>query len=197
VGVRSAPLEELTAYAPTPDATPSGVAVRASADSCFIMAGQGLVYQASSGKFVATNCDTNSYGAANITYGREAQPCRQCPVGLVTSRELPNSAQFWASDGGGRQGFTHPMSCVTPAGFGMSARGGSKCAAGSWNAAGNWDTCTRCPLGLTTADNASQQASAADCKVAPGFGLADGVIQPCPIGESGHGFASAGSPATQ
>lgn len=184
-GIQSDATDQITAYAVTPDATPSAVAVRSSAAACYIKAGQGMYYSAASATYKGVNCDTNNYGVANKTYGLAAFPCRDCPAGMQTSTSLPNSALYWSTDGATpvRQGFTSPMACVTKAGYGYNGRVANKCAAGSYNAAGNYGTCTQCAPGLSTPDDAASQVSASNCTVAKGYGFYDGAVQPCPVGE--------------
>lgn len=100
---------------------------------------------------------------------------------MQTSRTLNASAAYATPDG-----YTDPQACVTKPGYGYDGRAANPCAAGSYNAAGNYGLCTQCPSGLTTSTIPEQQASMADCKMAPGYGLIDNVVQMCRAG----GFAS-------
>jgi hypothetical protein len=143
-----------------------------------------MFFSTATNSYRAVNCDTNSYGAANITFGLVSSPCRACPAGMVASTSLPGSAAFWASDGAGKQGFTSPMACLTRPGFGYNGRVAAKCPVGSYNTGGNQLPCTRCAEGLSTPDNATAQVSEANCTLAAGFGFHHGAILPCPVGES-------------
>lgn len=145
-----------------------------------------MYFSTASNSYRAVNCDSNNYGVQNITYGLAAFPCRDCPGGMITNSSLPNSGAYWVVDTTSVTplgGFTSPMACVTRAGFGYNGRVATKCPAGSYNAAGTYGTCRKCPYGLTTTNDAERQVSIDDCKLAPGFGFHDNVIQPCPIGE--------------
>lgn len=158
-----------------------------------IMPGQGMYLSSISNTFRAVNCDTDSYGVANITYGLSVLPCRACPgPGMQTSTLSPLSMQYWASDGiSGRQGFTHPLACVTKPGYGYQGRSANKCPVGSFNSGGSYDSCSPCPRpGLSTPDAASGQVSVDNCTLAPGYGFHDNAIVPCPIGESSNGCDS-------
>lgn len=148
-----------------------------------IKAGQGMVLSAvnSTSRFRALNCDNDSYGVSNTTYGLSSSPCRHCPSGMVTNISLPNSNAYWVVDGSA-QGFTSPMACVTQAGYGYNGRVASRCPVGTYNPAGSYGTCTPCPAGLTTLDNAADQAEAAHCILAVGYGFHHNAIVPCPIG---------------
>lgn len=151
------------------------------------MPGQGSYYSAPTGLYSAANCDDGaSYGLPSLMYGLQPSPCRPCPAGMVTSRLLPNSARFWASDGGSppRQGFTDPLACVTQAGWGYDGIKSSPCRAGYWNAAGTYSTCTACPVGLSTPNGpaGTAQVSVDNCTIAPGYGFHDGVVRLCPKG---------------
>ena len=111
------------ALLPTPDVKP----------------GQGLYRsQALDGTttWFAKNCDANSYGLKSVLYGRVVMPCRDCPAGMVTSKDaatFPNSASHFVDNGDGTGGFTDPLACVTQAGWGYSGRSTSRCArVGVW-----------------------------------------------------------------
>jgi hypothetical protein len=142
-----------------------------------------MYFSAATNTHYAANCDSNSYGVSDLTYGLAAHPCRDCPAGMQTSISLPNSAAYFVSHGGGVQGFTSPMACVTQAGYGYDGRVANRCPAGSFNAAGNYDTCQPCQTGLSTANDASKQVSEADCTLDVGYGFHDNTIVPCPVGE--------------
>jgi hypothetical protein len=107
------------------------------------------------------------------------------PQGMHTNRSIPASADHWASDGGTppKQGFTDPRACVTMKGYGYTSRAAAKCPVGTYNPEGSMSPCKRCPLGRSTADDADQQGSEDDCKLAPGYGFHDNAIVPCPVGE--------------
>jgi hypothetical protein len=146
-----------------------------------------------SGRYKAVWCDANTYGVAGDKFGLEAAPCTACPNNMVTikptgtpSFPAPNVPPFYVdADGsaGGDGGFTDPKACVTQKGFGYDGRISYKCAPGWYNPGNNREACKQCPYGLTTSDNAAQQAFEADCGIAPGFGFHDNAIVPCPIGE--------------
>lgn len=150
-----------------------------------IKAGQGMYFSPATNTYTAVNCDSDSYGVTETTYGLAAHPCRSCPAGMQTSTSLPNSAACYASHGNGTQGFTSPLACVTNAGYGYNGRAATKCPAGSYNAAGNYETCTQCPAGLSTPDDAAQQVSEANCVLGVGYGFHDNTTVACPVGESG------------
>ena len=138
-----------------------------------------MYFSAATGKYSAVDCDTNNYGLADKTYGLAAYPCRDCPSGMQTSVSLENSNNYHADNG-----FTNPKACVTKAGYGYNGRVANKCPVGSYNAAGNYGTCTQCPVGKTTVDNADNQVTVSDCGIAKGYGYYNGAIIPCPVGES-------------
>lgn len=121
----------------------------------------------------------------NIMYGLQPMPCVPCPAGMITSVDLPNSARFWASNGGNppRQGFTDPLACVTPGGYGYDGLKASRCPAGSFNPPGGYGTCTQCPIGLSTPRDPAAQMSIDNCTIGPGFGFHNGAVRLCPIGE--------------
>lgn len=144
-----------------------------------ITPGQGMYFSAASNAYRAVNCDSNSYGVKDLTYGLAAFPCRDCPAGMETSTTAAPSSTFYTAG----SGFTSPMACVTKAGYGYNGRVATKCPAGSYNAGGNYATCTKCAAGLTTADDASLQTTSSDCKLGPGYGFHNNAIVPCPIGE--------------
>jgi hypothetical protein len=141
-----------------------------------------MLFNAAAGAFRAVNCDSNRYGATNITHGLAALPCRDCPAGTQANTSLPRSAAYWVSDGAGKQGFISPLACVTRPGWDWNGRTASKCPAGSYSA-GNLERCTACPEGLSTADDASAQVDVSNCTLAVGYGFHDNAVVPCPLGE--------------
>jgi hypothetical protein len=142
-----------------------------------------MYFSAATNTYYAVNCDSNSYGVANLTYGLAAHPCRDCPAGMQTSTDLPNSAAYYISHGDGVQGYTNPMACVTKAGHGYDGRTANRCPAGSYNPAGNYATCSPCVTGLSTPYDSDSQVSVDNCTLARGFGYHDNTIVPCPVGE--------------
>jgi hypothetical protein len=52
--------------------------VTTSASDCYIQAGQGLYYETLTQTWRAKNCDKNSYGVQNTTFGLTPAPCRDC-----------------------------------------------------------------------------------------------------------------------
>lgn len=140
-----------------------------------------MFYNPLQDKFVAMNCDLDNYGVANKTAGLSAFPCKQCPAGLQARQTLPNSAKYYATQGD-KQGFTHPLACVTKKGHGYN---GIKCAPGSYNDEGNYGDCKQCPMGMTTANDAALQVTEGDCVLDGGFGVYGGVKSECPVGELG------------
>lgn len=104
-----------------------------------IKAGQGMFYSPVTDSYWAVNCDSNNYGVFNKTSGLSAFPCKPCPAGMQARTDLTASLKYWATDGSGRQGFTHPLACVTQKGHGYNGRVGVKCAVGSYNEEGNYD----------------------------------------------------------
>ena len=91
---------------------------------------------------------------------------------MVTSKEAatyPKSASFYVDNGDGTGGFVNVKACVTQAGYGYSSRQAEPCAQGTYNDKDTWSTCTACPYGTTTA-GPGLGVTAADCKLAPGFG---------------------------
>lgn len=140
-----------------------------------------MLFNAATGAFRAVNCDFNSYGVSNVTYGLAVLPCRDCPAGMLTNASVPSSAAYWASDGAGRQGFTSPLACITRAGWGWNGRTASKCPAGSYSP-GGLASCTPCPEWGSTPDDASAQVDLANCTLTVGYGFHDNAIVPCPVG---------------
>jgi hypothetical protein len=140
-----------------------------------------MYYNAATQTYRALNCDTNNYGVKSKTYGLSANPCRDCPPSMITDNsQAPGQTHF------ATVGFTDPLACVTRPGYGYNGRASFQCRAGSWNAGNNYAACTECGVGYTTATAtpATDQNAAADCLIARGYGLENGQVQPCPIGES-------------
>lgn len=69
-----------------------------------------------------------------------------------------------------------------PAGYGMVGRGAQKCEAGTYNPGNNYDACTKCAFGYTTL-GAGVGVTAADCVTDLGYGIKNGIMGQCPIGE--------------
>jgi hypothetical protein len=113
---------------------PACASTHACAAPADVKPGQGLYRsQALDGTttWFAKNCDANSYGVKSVLYGRVVMPCRECPAGMVTSKDaatFPNSASHYADNGDGTGGFTDPRACVSQAGWGYSGRSASRCA---------------------------------------------------------------------
>jgi len=143
-----------------------------------ILAGQGMYFSVATNAYRAVNCSSDNFGVANTTYGLAAYPCRDCPAGMQTSTSLPTSAAYYVS-----HGFTNPMACVTKPGYGYDGRVANKCPPGSYNAEGNYNTCTQCPTGLSTPDDAGSQVSEANCTLTVGYGFHGSTIMPCPMGK--------------
>jgi hypothetical protein len=142
-----------------------------------------MYFNAITTTYWAANCSSNNYGAGSTTYGLAADPCQECPRGMITDALSEPSKSYLAP-----HGFTHPLSCVTKRSYGVDGLIASKCAAGSWNAGGNYKPCTPCGPGLSTQlsvndQDAYKQDSEDDCTLDVGFGLHDGAIMPCPVGE--------------
>lgn len=98
----------------------------ASAD---IKAGMGIYYSPLTSRYIGVNCDQNNFGVPSMTPGLAANPCRDCPAGMQTSKSLNNSAAYYVSDGAGKEGFTNQMACVTTAGWGYNGRVATKVSA--------------------------------------------------------------------
>lgn len=174
-GISTDEVDQITAYDIASQA-PSTVSVSGSAGACYIVAGQGLYYNAAAQSFRAVNCSSNNYGVANTTYGLSASPCRDCPANLVTSGDLSTTYK------NGAIGFYSPLACVTQPGYGYNGRASYQCRAGSYNAGNNYAACQECGEGKTTADLAASQVSVSDCLIATGYGYHNSQIQPCPVG---------------
>lgn len=89
-----------------------------------IQPGRGLYYMALQDTWQAVNCDINSYGMTNITYGLTPAPCRDCPANMVAndSDAYPASKRFFRRNADGTGGFIDPEACVTlPGGCGVPA----------------------------------------------------------------------------
>lgn len=83
-----------------------------------ILQGQGLYYEILTKTWRAKNCEANSYGVTNTTYGLTPSPCRTCPTGLVASNtpEFNTSVQYYVKDATGAGGFADERACVTKPG---------------------------------------------------------------------------------
>lgn len=150
-----------------------------------ITAGQGML-RLPSARYKAVWCDANTYGVAADKFGLEAAPCTACPNNMEAIKPASGPKAFFAYAAGataGDGGFTDPKACLTKVGHGYDGRISYKCAPGWCNPGNNREACKQCPYGLTTSDIATQQASEANCGIAPGFGFHDNAIVPCPIGE--------------
>lgn len=64
----------------------------------------------------------------------------------------------------------------------MTGRGSQKCDKGFFNAGNNYAECQPCPHGKTTVAPGAGITDA-DCVPTTGFGLFNGRVQLCPIGE--------------
>jgi hypothetical protein len=104
-------------------------------------------------------CPINTYGVPEVTYSLQASPCRPCPIGLIT--DAPN----------GTTGATSPSSCYNRAGWGWDLDISSPCQDNSFAPEHSMDICKACGDHRYTLPGA--QASADDCLVLPGFGLAN------------------------
>jgi len=150
--------------------------VRGSAGSCYIEAGQGMVYSPVTNRYKAVNCDNNNYGVTAKTGGLAARPCTPCPTGLRTFDDVSKATN----------GFTSPAACRTKKGFGYNGKIGIKCPQGSYNDEKNLEPCKKCDPDYSTVQSGANgvgQAELDDCKPKAGYGLnANGVVQACPIG---------------
>lgn len=164
--------------------------ITSSSDDCYILPGQGLYYSTITGSWRARNCDSDSYGVSNITYGLTPAPCRDCPSGMTAvnnATTFPNSTQYYygANSALGAEGFISALACVTKAGFGYNGRIAQECDQGTYNAADTRSTCTPCSYGFTT-NGVGVGITEADCGPAAGFGYynVSGTpnLVPCPIG---------------
>lgn len=82
------------------------------------MPGQGLYYNTLTGTWRAKNCDVDSYGVTNKTYGLSPAACRDCPSGQVatTAPGYPNSASYFVNNSDGTYGFISVKACVNKPG---------------------------------------------------------------------------------
>lgn len=117
------------------------------------------------------------------------QPCTSClccscagPAGTEANTKYSLSAPYLRTNADGTGGFVGVMACVTKPGFGLTGRGGQKCDPGFYNPGNNYDACTKCPFGYTTL-GAGLGITAADCVTDLGYGLVNGLMGECPIGE--------------
>ncbi|KAF8066436.1 hypothetical protein HT031_002760 [Scenedesmus sp. PABB004] len=208
VGVMSAKNEPLALFADTPTLIvrePSGVKLVArTSASCYIRAGQGLRQDGTGdgGQPVlrAVTCGAGSYGPPGDTFGLSALPCTPCPTGTATAAPAvaagdPERTFFNTTT----RGFTSPLACTTPAGWGFYGGEASPCPQGSYNDArgDEQNQCTACPDGTTTdaPTDAGGAASVDACRwVAPGYSytlppggasvatIRGSLIEPCAIG---------------
>jgi hypothetical protein len=83
-----------------------------------IMPGQGLYFNTLTNTWRAKNCESNSYGMSNKTYGLSPAACRDCPTGQVatTAAGYPTSASFFVDNGDGTKGFISVKACVNQPG---------------------------------------------------------------------------------
>lgn len=158
-----------------------------------------MYYSAAFGNFVGAECWSNSYGVTNATYGLDGYPCHFCSTGLQTSAALEASSAHLQPNG-----FNSRAACVTMKGYGYNATDETaiRCPVGSYNDEGNYGNCTACPDGYTTYDDPAQQATSADCRIAPGYGyhmvpaLGISAVIPCPLGENCVGSRHRKSPSS-
>jgi hypothetical protein len=89
------------------------------------MPGQGLYFSTLTNTWRARNCDSNSYGVANKTYGLTPAACRDCPTGQVATLAAPYTVpQRFYSISGTDGGFTSVMACVNmPGGYSFTSSG--------------------------------------------------------------------------
>lgn len=89
-------------------------------DAADVLPGQGLYFATLTGTWRAQNCNNDTYGVANTTFGLTPAPCRACPQGLVarTSSSAPygSSMRWYAISANGAGGFTDVQACVTQPG---------------------------------------------------------------------------------
>jgi hypothetical protein len=135
---------------------PAGL-VRATALSCYISAGEGMVRFDGNWKRVAP-CPVNTYGVQETTYGLQASPCRPCATGLVTDPLINGT------------GWTNMSACVNRAGWGIIGNGlAAPCEPNTYNEAASMTACKQCGRNRYTVQGA--QARSEDCLVSPGFGI--------------------------
>jgi hypothetical protein len=73
--------------------------------------------------------------------------------------------------------------CLHPTtGYGMTGRGAQKCDPGAYSPGNSYAPCQKCPFGYTTF-GAGLGITAADCVTDLGYGLVNGAMGECPIGE--------------
>lgn len=91
-----------------------------------IQPGQGLYYSTLTSSWRVINCNSSSYGVANRTYGLTPAPCKECPQGMVASRNASylNSARHYVSNGDGTGGYVSVEACVTQPGAWQSCSSG-------------------------------------------------------------------------
>lgn len=84
-----------------------------------IQPGQGLYFETLTKTWRAKNCEENSYGVTNTTYGLTPSLGRTCPDGLVANNkpEFSTSQQYFVQNADGSGGFAHEKACVTKPGM--------------------------------------------------------------------------------
>lgn len=92
------------------------------------------MYKPTTQTFAAVNCIHNNYGVNAHTPGLSANPCRDCPTGLLTNATM-TPGLFVMDNGVG--GFTAPKACVTAPGFGFNGREAVKCQVGTFSPPGS------------------------------------------------------------
>ena len=123
-----------------------------------------------------TPCPLNFYNA-----GRNQLPCRSCPSVLITITK---------PDGAGGSSL---RDCIAPPGYAFDRGSAKPCPRGSYKtAASNANSCTRCPVGLTTESTAS--TSLDDCyQASPGYYVEVPAVSGklCPRGTYNPGYNNA------
>uniref|UniRef100_A0A383W0C6 Apple domain-containing protein n=1 Tax=Tetradesmus obliquus TaxID=3088 RepID=A0A383W0C6_TETOB len=163
-------------YEPVPTFWVMGFSVPATTDnlartsrSCYIEAGEGMVLD--KGVYRKIQCKGRNYGVSNRTYGLSQNPCKDCPLGMVTTAEVCSNSAYTAPGG-----FFDPRACCVPKGFGFDGVEAKLCARGTYNDGmeGPADMCKPCPEGTTTKPNsalASDVDDITDCAwTRPGYG---------------------------
>lgn len=181
-GVKADATDRVTQYNILDPTQSTAVNITTSADDCYIMPGQGLYFSTLTNTWRARNCDSNSYGVANKTYGLTPAACRDCPAGQVATLAAPYTVpQRFYSISGTDGGFTSVMACVNMPGYGYNGRVSQKCEVGTWNTGDNYGDCTACGFGLTT-EAVGAGVNLTSCGLAAGYGRGPSGIMPCPIG---------------
>ncbi|KAF8057265.1 hypothetical protein HT031_006073 [Scenedesmus sp. PABB004] len=161
VGVMAGATDPVALFADsasTDDRVPTGVKlVSRSSASCYIRAGQGLLQDSDPGSaqpvMRAVTCGEGSYGVSGDSYGLTALPCASCPPGMATATlavagTAPARYFFEPATGG----FTSPLACDTPPGWGLFNGQAMPCPQGTYNDPGDGSQgqCTACPDGTTS-----------------------------------------------